>query len=437
MKAKFCVGCCKKIITPPLGTPLYGYPDYENRKAKSVHDDLYANAAVFGAEVPEAVLVSLDLCTMQAALADRIRAAVGEKAGIPAEQVIICLIHTHSGPCTAVSGICNPATDPYINETLIPAILKAVGEAAADMHPAKLGIGTTQSLVGINRRQILADGRTVLGQNPYGCFDPEMTVLAFVGEDDKPLLNIIHYGAHATASGKVPAITRDWPGYMVDRMEALTGAMSFFINGAEGDVGPRLSSGRTTGDLTHAAEIGGAAAVDAMRAYRAIRGYRAVHFRTVTGQVTLPYRPFPRREEITAEMAEMESKSMAGLDLRKYQVLKQRLAVLDSEGEIPESRTFGQVLFAFNEAVLVPFPFEMFSEITVRLRQYSPFGHTLGLSNANGTLAYLPSKEQISRGGYEVRKFTESHIFSMAENTDDVIIGENLRLIEALYAKES
>ena len=435
MTEKFCVGCAKKVITPPLGTPLYGYPDYESRKATAVHDELYVNAAVFGGDGPLAALVSMDLCTMQAALADRIRSAVGEAIGIPAEHIILCLIHTHSGPCAAATAICDPATDTYINETLIPAVLGAVCEAAADMHPARLGIGTAQSRVGINRRQILADGRTVLGQNPYGCFDPEMTVLAFVGEDDKSLLNIIHYGAHATASGKVPVITRDWPGYMVDRMEAQTGAMSFFINGAEGDVGPRLSSGKTTGDLTHAAELGGQAAMDAMLAYRAVREYRDVDFRTVAGTLTLPYRPFPSRKEIEDTLADMETKPLTGHDLRKYNVLKQRLAVLDSGGEIPVSRTLGQVLFAFNDAVLVPFPFEMFSEITVRLRQYSPFGYTLGISNANGTLAYLPSKEQIPRGGYEVKKFTDSHIFPLADNTDDVIIVQNLKLIESLFAQ--
>ena len=44
MYKKFVVGRAKRIITPPIGTPLYGYPNYEKRKATSVHDDLYAKS---------------------------------------------------------------------------------------------------------------------------------------------------------------------------------------------------------------------------------------------------------------------------------------------------------------------------------------------------------------------------------------------------------
>ena len=66
-------------------------------------------------------------------------------------------------------------------------------------------IGTTQSDVGCNRRQVLEDGRIALGQNPWCPYDPTMTAIRFV-RDGKPYADILHYGAHPTAIGKMPDI---------------------------------------------------------------------------------------------------------------------------------------------------------------------------------------------------------------------------------------
>lgn len=435
MQAPFVLGKAKKVITPPLGTPLYGYPRYEQRKATSVHDDLHANAAAFGYGKPSALLLSMDICAIRTDLRDRLAIEIANVIPISPKNVIIASIHTHSGPCVTFTPGWGVSNDSYIDEILLPMTVAAAKEAYDSAVEALLGVGTTQSLAGINRRQLMPDGRASLGQNPYGCFDPEMTVLSFVDKEKKPLLNIVHYGCHGTASGAGPEISRDWAGYMIDRMEAQTGAMTFFINGAEGDVGPRLSNGRTVGTIEMAAEIGGMAAMDAVRAYRSIKEYRTVEFSVVNGEISIPYKPFPKKEEIEAELAEIERGEIVGTAIILQNTCKERLKVLESGEEIPEKWTFPQVLFRFNSVVLVPFPFEVFSEITVRLRQYSPFGHTLSMCNANGALAYLPSKEQIARGGYEVDQFTRRHVFTMVDDTDDRIIAENMRLIETI-AKE-
>jgi len=440
MSKHFVLGRCKRKITPPLGTPLYGYPNYEQRKAVSVHDDLYVNAAAFGYGKPSALLIGMDLCAVRSELVGRITSMITEAVGIPKENIIIHSIHTHSGPCVTETAGWGVANDTYIEEILLPRTLEAVTEAVSDYQEALLGIGTTDSKVGINRRQIKPDGSVALGQNPYGCYDPEMTVLKFVSTDKKPLLSIVHYGAHPTSASSGLIISRDWPGIMIDRIETESGAMAFFINGAEGDVGPRLSNGKTTGmnpitkspDFSYVLEVGGMAAIDAARAYNSIKDYREVDFRTISGTLKIPYCEFQPREEIESELNRLESIKRVSLDILKYEILKKKLAILDS-GEKPKTHCeLEQTLFAFNSAVIVPFQFEVFSEITVRLRQYSPFEHTLSTCNTNGAYAYLPSKEQIPRGGYEVRQFIDRHEYRMVDNTDDIIINENLNLINKL-----
>ena len=432
MENKFVVGRAKRPITPPLGTPLYGYPKYEQRKATSVHDELNANVAAFGYGTPTALLISMDICAIRTDLRNRMAAEIAKVTPVSAENIIIASIHTHSGPCVTFTPGWGISNDAYIDEILIPRTVEAAKAACESTEEALLGVGTTESRVGINRRELVLEGWAGLGQNPYGCFDPEMTVLSFVNLKKEPILNIVHYGCHGTASGAGPEISRDWPGYMIDRMEAQTGAMTFFANGAEGDVGPRLSNGRTVGTMAMAAELGGVAAIDAMRAYRNIREYRAVDFSVVKGELNIPYKPFPKKEEIEAELREIEKGEIVGTAIILQNTLKDRLKIYENGEEIPESWKFPQVILRFNSVVFVPFPFEVFSEITVRLRQYSPFGHTLGLCNANGALAYLPSQEQIARGGYEVDQFTRRHIFTMVNNTDDIIIKQNLDLIKSI-----
>ena len=43
---------------------------------------------------------------------------------------------------------------------------------------------------------------------------------------------------------------------MIDRLEAATGTLTAFINGAEGDVGPRLTNGKTVGNISLVEEHG-------------------------------------------------------------------------------------------------------------------------------------------------------------------------------------
>ena len=90
-----------------------------------------------------------------------------------------------------------------------------------------------------------------------------------------------------------------------------------------------------------------------------------------------------------------------------------------------------QTIVSLGEIVFIPFPFEMFSEIVMRLRAYAPYRYTLCLSNTNGSNLYLPSEDQLCRGGYEVACFMYGKLFPPAPNTDQTIINENLRIIRA------
>ena len=364
-------------------------------------------------------------------LTDRIREKLSADSGIPRENIIVAATHTHSAPNLSGMKGWGDVDGKYYENVFLPALRNAVEEAIVSSVPAAFGVSSADSYVGINRRQILENGEIALGQHPYGQFDPEMTVIAFRTPDGRPLANIVHYGCHGTASGCNPAISRDWMGIMCDRLEKESGAVTMFLNGAEGDVGPRLSNGMTTGDLSYMEELGGIAAADAVRIWKSIREYRDdATAGLLTDEISIPYRPLPERSVVEKELEKyINPESMVNIERGEYEHLMEIKDVYDRHLPVPENYTFTQSIVTLGSVAFVPFPFEMFSGITLRLREHSPFAYTLSLSNCNGSNGYLPTLDQICRGGYEVRSFMAGKTFTLVDNAEQHFIDENLRLL--------
>ena len=446
MNTQFKIGSCREIITPPLGTPLYGYTDY--RPASSVLDDLTVNAIYCEQGFLRGVMISADIVSITKEITETIRELINKETDIPKENISFSATHTHSGPAIKSSGGWGSANLEYINGTLIPMTVKAAKKASQTAVPALLGVGTTQSLVGINRREIAENGEILLGQNPFGVCDTTMTVLAFKDLEGKNILNIIHYSCHGTSAGRTTEITRDWQGIMVDGLELQTGAMSVFFNGSEGDMGPRLSNGGTVGDtfsetgevlnstLKYMKEIGALASLDANRAFKSIKEYREVDFNIMKGTIKLPYKPIPTLEEAKEKLVKLgPPETHVMVQKREYAALNQTIKMYENNEKFDDCMQFHQVMFAFNSTVFVPFPFELFSEIALRLRQYSPFENTLCTCNTNDSHFYLPTKDQMEKGGYEIEIFLYANVYKLKNDTDDTIIKENLRIMREYLNK--
>ena len=97
--------------------------------------------------------------------------------------------------------------------------------------------------------------------------------------------------------------------------------------------------------------------------------------------------------------------------------------------EFDKAKIVPQTIYAFNQTAIVPFLHELFSSIALRLRYFSPFENTLCVSNANDSHGYLPAKEDIARGGYEVAGFLYLNAYKLSDDTDTNIIKENLRIM--------
>ncbi len=436
MKNQFKVGVAREVISPELGTLLQGYP--RKRPAKKVFDDLTVSAIAFSKGDLLGIMISAEVLQVPAHSVNRIKDIVAKETGVDSKNISFSATHTHSGPSLESMPGWGDANDEYFDNIFIPQIIKASKGALENMTPAVMGVSTTESMAGVNRRQYTIKGGVALGQNPFGVYDKTMTVVAFKDLEGKPILNIVHYGCHPTSAGSAWYVTRDWPGVMIDSLEKHTGAITVYFNGAEGDVGPRVSNGRTGGDsnletgdstMIDMIEVGSLAALDATRAYKQIKEYTDVDFKLLKGVVSLPYKPLLTIEEIKARMAELgDPKKLHDSYVREYANLLEVLKIHEEQAEIQTALEYDQVMFAFNSTVFVPFPFEMFSSIALRLRQFSPYQNTLATGLTNGSYSYLPGQEDLVRGGYEVNMF-RGGIYKLKDDTDWTIVKENLRIM--------
>ena len=417
MEQKLLLGASRRNITPPIGTPLAGYaPDWFSN---AVNDDLTATVFCFEQNGKRALLASITLLSLATSISDSIRASIEEKFGIPKASVILHAIHNHSGPNTNISYGWGDANREYIDTILIPRLMEATEEALANMKSVTMAITQGESLVGVNRRERMEDNSIGLGQNPWGCFDPQMTVISFADEEKNPVANLIHYGCHGTAAGKNREISRDWAGVMIDTLEAQSGAITAFLNGPEGDVGPRLTNGKTTGlqNIGFAMRLGAVAGQDAVRIYNQPK-YRDVPKMTVvSGQTMVPLAPRIPLAQAKEKYEEFRGHTIniRGRSERHYRML---IESYDNGYEEVEGYPQEQTILRLGDLAIVTTPYELFSELGLRVKKHSPVPYTLVLSNTNGSESYYASESEICRGGYEIDMFITKYLQPPVPNAD-------------------
>ena len=430
------LGVARKDITPPLGSRLFGYNDHT--LADGVHDRLHATAMYFISGEVKTILINVTVCEMQTALSDRIRAKVAEAIGITKEAVIFSATHTHTAPTVMTMFGWGDIDTEYVEAIFEPQILEAALEAAKEPVPVTMGVAAGTSLAGINRRELRMDNTIGLGQNPWGPFNPEMTVASFKNENGEVIANMIHYGAHATSAGLCTRISRDWPGVMTDRLEKISGGLTVFLQGAAGDVGPRLANGRTTSGtldpdaaMECAMEHGSFAAQDAVRIFKSIRKYEAVDVAVCSREIKLPLQPRISEKEAEEGYAEYEG-STGGWKAYRLQYYKDVKNAYQTGKAERTHETFEQSVVRIGDFALVCFPYEMFSEISMRVSGASKVPYTVSVCYTNGAESYFATEAARCRGGYEVYAHECIGDQLRVPNADWYLVTETVKNLEQL-----
>jgi hypothetical protein len=119
-----------------------------------------------------------------------------------------------------------------------------------------------------------------------------------------------------------------------------------------------------------------------------------------------------------------------------YCHLMERIEYLESGKEPPKEQAIPHVALALGPVALITLPFEPFSIITLRIREFSPFKYTLCAGYANGALSYFPSMDQIIRGGYEINMFKNINLFPFTEDAENHYVRGCLELLRNLDTQQ-
>lgn len=444
------IGFAAADVTPESGLFLTGYGNPE-RIATGVHSPLYASIMVMGDGSKTAAVIAMDWCTCDEKLTWDIRNGIQAVSGIKAEDIILCCTHTHSAPHTRlVSSKGRTACDPehkgvkYAYDS-IKIVAEAVKQAKNDMRECSAGFGSTKTETGVCRRGTDRNGQvTGFIEDPYQMHDDNMTVVRFLETGSgKDLGILVHCSAHNTAMGANREYSSDWCGIMRERIRERYGVPVVFVNGATGDSGPRTSrwckykniSGYSAGGgdgLSSAREVGFRAASDALRCLETVKDFRSdLPFAVRHNELRLP-QALPlteaEAEKIVKEYEAANPVIPADPD-RMYQVAKSDLEAWKRPPE-PELIT-KQTIISFGPLVFLPFPFEMFSAFSLRLRKYSAFEYPLLCSIANGYYGYMPDRAAFAMGGYEVDWLCFARDYVVARDAGDIAVVQTLDALES------
>ncbi|MBR2352970.1 MAG: neutral/alkaline non-lysosomal ceramidase N-terminal domain-containing protein [Clostridia bacterium] len=431
------LGVARKVITPKVGGQLYGYtPDIFS---ESVYDDLTLSAFCFEDEGERVLFMSATVCLIKTELYEEIASVVEERFGIPKDHVILHATHTHSGPNLAGEAGWGDLDREYYEAIFLPALLSAVEEAMGHTVPVKMGVASGHSEIAINRRELHNDtNQAHLGQNPWGPFDPQMTVLSFKDLQGNTVANLVHYGMHGTCAGQNHEITRDWSGLMIDAMERESEGITAFFNGPEGDVGPRLSNGKTTAEgdnkIQYVEEMGAIAAADALRIFQSVSDYQPVRLSFASCTVDVPLTSRIDRETAEREYEKYKD-STVNLGGARAVYYRTQLRLYEEGYADQAARRVPQSILRIGDVAFASFPYELFSVIGMRIARESEIPYTLSLSNTNGSEGYMVTEDQICRSGYEVKMFKTGYIQPYADNADWHLVTQTVENLKKISKK--
>lgn len=240
------IGLAWRDITPPVGIyhRMWGAATHE--RATGVHRPL--RVTVFYAQ-PSApadgrFVVALDHCLLEAQECRRIADAVARATRRSPSQVSVACSHTHAAGLMTRSRSELPGGDligPYLDD-VAHAAAQTARTALDQCEPASLLFGAGQCSLATHRDYYDAPRRGyVCGYNPDGPADDALLIAKIVSATGRCLGTIVNYACHPTTlAWENTLISPDYVGACRETIEAATSAPCLFLQGASGDLGPRV-----------------------------------------------------------------------------------------------------------------------------------------------------------------------------------------------------
>ncbi len=216
------IGYAQHVITPSLDKPVYLAGFGNNRRAETIHDNLYARALAIQTGQITLVLVALDLIGFFRPDAYE----VIEKVNRPDVQIVIASTHTHHGPDTM--GLWGP---DHKTRGVDEAYMTVVRRKIADTILASL---SNLKPASARCTSVHVPGLAKNARNPE-ILDDELSLLQFLDTAHRSLVTLFNFPCHPEVLWDMnPNITSDYVHYLREEVEQQTGAPCIFFSGALG-----------------------------------------------------------------------------------------------------------------------------------------------------------------------------------------------------------
>ena len=410
------VSVARVDITPGRSLDLSGVP---SRRSEGVLKGLEAQVLVLheAAKASPVVLVALDTLYAPSDWGDPVRKRIGQLVGAPPESVTIAATHTHAAPGLATLRCWGTADAEYRNEVAAK-LVEATRAALANQTPAVVWVGTCP-----------VDGVSCNRRTQGGPVDPTVTVLRIEDIQQQPLAAVVHFGCHpVTLWGYRNQITPDFPGYLRDELkQALGGNLTpIFVNGPAGNVNP-ADFDRWNVNEDYSRGIASRIAGAALKAWEEaepldsppLGGFHVTHRLTLdpaTGVEELD--AIIKREE---RFVQEHPQEVAKQDrpLRTIQWANE-LKRVHHRGGVPEEDSLELQALRLGDLIVLAVPGELYVEIGLRIKQMSPFRHTIVVGYANGMLGYLCTQAWQEQAGAQ-EKFINLRLCSLTADSEATI----------------
>jgi neutral ceramidase len=427
-------GVAKVAITPREPLWMAGYAARDHPSEGVIHD-LWAK--VLALQDPlgrKAVLVTLDVCGIDAELSKAVRDAAKARFGLERDRIVIACSHTHSGPVLGGNLASMYVKMDEEQRRRVEAYTKAftasidttMGEAFADMMPAVLFWGTGRADFAVNRRENKEKDvpalRAALALK--GPVDHDLPVLRVMDEEGGTMAIVFGYACHCTVLDAYK-FSGDYAGSAQLSIEkAHPGTQAMFVAGCGADQNPIP---RRSVEL--AEKYGGELAV-------AVEEVLASPMHVVEGplasayeEIPLPFASLPTREEL-----ERATKAKDPIVARRAQRL---LSDLQAKGKLEPTYPYPAEAWRLGELTWIFLGGEVVVDYSLRLKRNLGTSTTWVSGYCNDVMAYIPSLRVLKEGGYEGGGAMLYYGLPSpwGESVEEDVVGAVGRLIDALGPK--
>lgn len=416
-------GFAQVKVTPEQPVQMAGYAARMKPFAR-VEADIFVKAmALEDSAGTRIVIVTGDIAGFRADAAKLICDSAKRQHGLERRQILLFASHSHAGPLLKLDQ--RNATDKKLREQsiaytrwFIEQTVRAMGLAIKDLSPAKLSRGDGVALFVMNRRQVLDNGRIVLGNNPRGLVDRSVPVLRVDGADGKLRGVLFGTACHATTlGGRNLDLSGEYPGFAKDYIQKQhPQATAMFMAGCGGDANP-YPRGTLENAKAHGASLGAEVCRVLKQKLMPINGkLNIAHER-----VDLPLAPPPSSEQL-AKLA----KSRGGW---RPWVARQMQVILHERGSLPTKYTAPFTVLQFgDDLTLVALSGEVVVDYVPLLINRLGHRRLWIAAYCNDTFGYLPSTRVLKEGGYETRGLIHGSIGFFSDKAQDVVLDGITRL---------